>query len=272
MGIYKKEYVFDFFKDNQEEIQRKIQILSKKIIELMTEPNFDELGKLLLECKSIGYSAQGYLEEAGSSGEEHSMLVDIGYARALLDMMQMYLQKLTIQNEIQQIRTKYRDKVLSVLVKSGTLLHKDLASAVGVSASGLTAIIKQMNETAVKMVHIEEVSKFKLYSVTPAAYQYVIQKMPGLAIEIEPRTDRNDLYLRYALEISRMIKCKKEMELEKEYKEKAELFSLCDEMIRDKKGMELEKEYLDRKKVVKLHYWEKDFEKSIRLLDGIACG
>lgn len=209
MRMYKEEYTFSFFKASQDEMQKKTQEFFKKMVELIVEADFNELGKLQQECKQMRYSAQGYMEELKVSTQEKDVLVNIGYTTALLDTIQMYLQKLTIENEMQQIKTKYKNTILSVLARSGTMLHRDLACAIGVSASGLTAIIKQMNATSVQTIHIEEVSKFKLYSITPAAYKYAVHSIPELFSEIETEIVRNELYFDYAMEVKKIIQNRK---------------------------------------------------------------
>ena len=55
------------------------------------------------------------------------------------------------------------------------MFHKDLANAIGVSPSGLNAVIKQMNAYPVKTINIQDVSKYKLYSMTPVAYRYCMK-------------------------------------------------------------------------------------------------
>ena len=86
--------------------------------------------------------------------------------------MQIYLNKVSAQKEIDKIKTKYKDDVLRILMKNRIMFHKDLAGALGVSPSGLNAIIKQMNASSVKLINTDNASKFKLYSLTPVAYQY----------------------------------------------------------------------------------------------------
>lgn len=203
--MYKEEYVFNFFKTNPEEMQKKTQEFSKKVVELLALTDFGELGKLQQECKQMRYSAQGYLEDSKVPGEEKNTLVNIGYTTALLDVIQMYLQKLTIQNEVQQIKTKYKNAILSILARNGTMLHKELACAIGVSASGLTAIIKQMNATSVQMIRIEEVSKFKLYTITPSAYKYVLNTMP----EVKAGNREKEVYSDYEMAVRRILQSRK---------------------------------------------------------------
>ncbi|MCM1087735.1 MAG: hypothetical protein NC419_06230 [Muribaculaceae bacterium] len=220
--MYKDKYAINFFKADQDEMQRKTQELSRKMIELIVAADFSELGNLQQECKQMRYSAQGYLEESEVLAKEKNTLVNIGYVIALLDIIKMYLQKLTIQNEMQQIKTKYKNTILSILARSGTMLHKDLASAIGVSASGLTAIIKQMNATSVQTIHVQEVSKFKLYSITPAAYKYAMYSMPELLPEIESKINRAEMYINYAMEVKKIIQNRKMELMEKESRYRTE--------------------------------------------------
>ncbi|MDE5939273.1 MAG: hypothetical protein K2H37_09355 [Lachnospiraceae bacterium] len=210
--MYKEKYAINFFKADQEEMRRKTQGLSRILVEFIVKAAFGELEKIQQECKQMRYSAQGYLEESNVPPEEKSTLVNIGYVNALLDVEQMYLQKLTIQNEMQQIKTRYKNAILASLVKRGTMLHKDLACAIGVSVSGLTAVIKQMNATSVPTIRVEEVSKYKLYSITPAAYQYVMRCMPGLLPEIETRNREKEVYFDYVM-AARSIKQNRKTEM-----------------------------------------------------------
>ena len=227
--MYKEEYAFSFFKASQDEMQKKTQGLSKRIVELIAEADFSELGNLQQECKHMRYSAQGYLEESKIPDAIRDTLVNVGYTTALLDMIQMYLQKLTIQNEMQQIKTKYRNAVLSILAKNGTMLHKDLACAIGVSASGLTAVIKQMNATAVQTVQVKEVSKFKLYTITPAAYKYALYNIPNLTLDVAAEGLKENVYFNYAMEMRKRMQFK-----EKEMMIKGHAEGIRDVRIQDK--------------------------------------
>lgn len=214
MGEYRERYVFNFFKASQREAQDKIQSLFIKIISLLVEANCREMSTLFQECKSIRYSAQGYLEESQIIKEEKETLVNVGYVNAMLDVMQMYLKDLDAQSAIQQVNTKYRDEILSVLSKRGTMLHGDLASVLGVSASGLNAIIKKMNSTSVKLIRVEEVSKYKLYSVTPIAYHYISANNHELMIKSASVNEsiKREILLKYTIEINKMANERREIE------------------------------------------------------------
>lgn len=178
MGTYQEDYTFNFFSDGSEEIQEKTRRLIRKLMDLMVESDYVEINKLLQASKKMRYSIQGYEEEVDVSKELKAMLKSAGYTTALMDVMQLYVEKLNAQNEILKVKTKYRDTILRILAERGTLLHGDLAKILLVSTSALNAIIKQMNATSVKLINVEEVSKYKLYSITPVAYKYIMKLEP----------------------------------------------------------------------------------------------
>lgn len=168
-----QDYSSNFFTDSPSCVEATSQKLVKKLMDLIVQSDFREVNNLFLSTKVMRYSAQGYLQTSDIPPDVQKILTQIGYTSALMDVMQLYTEKLHYENEIQKIKTGYRDYILSVLAKQGTMLHKDLAASIGVSASGLTAIIKHMNDTSVKLIAIEQISKYKLYSLTPAAFQYI---------------------------------------------------------------------------------------------------
>lgn len=213
MGTYRERYVFNFFKASPKEMQEKARGLARQMVDFLIETNCGEMSLLFEECKSMRYSAQGYLEESKVAKNERETLVQTGYQCALMDVMQMYLEHLNTQYEVQKISTKYRDEVLSVLAKRGTMLHGDLASAIEVSASGLNAVIKRMNATPVKLISVEEVSKYKLYSITPIAYKYITECKPELTVQIEMGNSfEREQLMKYAVEISKMMNKRKSVE------------------------------------------------------------
>lgn len=179
MGKQEREYAFNFFLDPPQKIKQGTQRMIRAMVDHMVDADYVEVGKMLQESKHMRYSIQGYEEATAISGETKAMLVNAGYASAVLDAMQLYAEKMEAQNEILKVNTKYRDTLLRILAKRGTLLHRDLASALGVSPSGLSAIITQMNATSVKLVNVEAISKYTLYSITPVAYKYITKQDQG---------------------------------------------------------------------------------------------
>lgn len=165
----------NFFENGQPDIKSKAARLSRWLTELIVENDFAGINEMYAATKNTRYSAQSYLEEISENGEEKEKVVCAGYIYALIDLMQQYIEKLSTENEIYKVKTQYRDSVLYIIAKKGNILHKDLAAALGVSPSALTAIIKLINGTSVRLINVNEVSKYKIYSLTPAAFQYVMK-------------------------------------------------------------------------------------------------
>lgn len=185
MNTYQENYSSNFMVDEPEKIKEKTQKLVKILAETLTEADFTEIAHLLQETKSMSYSIQGYLESLQLAKREKDMLMHAGYNSALLDMMRLYTVNLYTQEEIKKVTTKHRDMILRILNKRGTLLHKDLAAELLITPNNLTAVIKQMNAISVKLIHVEEFSKFKAYSLTPVARQYIEKRMPNTPIPID---------------------------------------------------------------------------------------
>lgn len=175
------QFVSNFFVDNIATVRSKSQRLMKTFVDLVSEAETDEIAALVEVSKPMRYSIQACIETTKAENESKEILVQAGYNSALIDAMQLYTNQISIQKQIQNIPTQYKDDLLHILKARGTLLHKDLASELGVSPSELTAIIKKMNSTSKKLINIEPVSKFKLYSLTPIANQYIVKHMPDRA-------------------------------------------------------------------------------------------
>ncbi|MCM1038806.1 MAG: hypothetical protein NC434_05730 [Ruminococcus sp.] len=74
---------------------------------------------------------------------------------------------------VMQIKQKYRDSVLLEIYESDRILHAELANRLSVSASGLNAVIKKMNEGPVKTIREIKAGKFKFYTLTKEGTEYV---------------------------------------------------------------------------------------------------
>lgn len=74
---------------------------------------------------------------------------------------------------IYDLKQKYKDAVLFEIYEDENLLHSVLAHRVLVSASGLNAIIKKLNEAQPPPIHINRQGKFTLYSLEEAGKAYV---------------------------------------------------------------------------------------------------
>ncbi len=203
-----KKLTANFFADEAGTREEKIRSAAKSFINLMIESQYEEIITFYKETKPSRYSGQAYFQELKIEEDLKKSIFDIGYNDALLDLMQLYLEKVSSQKEIDGVKTKYKDDILRILMEKRIMFHKDLAGAIGVSASGLTAVIKQMNATSVKLINIDKISKFTLYSLTPAAYQYVqkssVQKIEKKKLKKQKEQKeirsfgKNDFYIEFA--------------------------------------------------------------------------
>lgn len=165
----------NFFADEVKVLEAKIKSIARNLANLIAESDLPEIKVYYQTIKSGRYSGQAYLQETDVKESTRKTIYDIGYMDALLDLAQLYLEKLSEIKEIDGIKTKYKDEILLILMDKRIMFHKDLAGAIGVSPSGLNAVIKQMNASSVRLINVESVSKFKLYSLTPAGYRYCLK-------------------------------------------------------------------------------------------------
>lgn len=83
-----------------------------------------------------------------------------------------------IEQEINQVRSKYGEKILNFLKAERCMYHGDLAAKLEISPSGLNAIIKKMTEGEITLIHVEQVGKFKKYSLPDEVRQYMENENP----------------------------------------------------------------------------------------------
>lgn len=93
---------------------------------------------------------------------------------------------------ILQIKQKYRDQVFMEIHESGRILHAQLANRISVSASGLNAIVKKLNEISVKTIHETKAGKFKFYTLTGECDKYV--KSVILPTVISDKQDEEEVH------------------------------------------------------------------------------
>lgn len=93
---------------------------------------------------------------------------------------------------ILQIKQKYRDQVFMEVYERGRILHAELANHVSVSASGLNAVIKKLNEAPIKPIHETKAGKFKFYTLTEEGNKYV--KFVLLPTMISDKQDEEEVH------------------------------------------------------------------------------
>lgn len=193
------ELISNYFLDDVEFMEKKNKAFLKRLITATIQSDYDELLELDLLADSTRFSGQAYIQNVKRYSKEKQTIYNIGYAIALMDVLHFVENNLHNSNEIEKVRTKYRDALLKILYDRGTVMHKDLAAKLGVSNNNLTAIISRMNSTAVKLVNIQEISKYKIYSLTPVAYQYVqqLRARRGNVTQIE-RQDNEKIEIYYS--------------------------------------------------------------------------
>lgn len=87
--------------------------------------------------------------------------------------------------DVYQVKQKYKDLLLLLLYWAGMLLHAVLADRLGLSASGLNATIKRINDVDRKPVEETRSGKFKYYSLTEEGTKYVQEELLPLFADSE---------------------------------------------------------------------------------------
>jgi hypothetical protein len=99
-----------------------------------------------------------------------------------------------MEQEISQVRTKYCERILNLLEEEGTLYHGDLAKKLSLSPSGLNAIIRKMMEPN-NLIHIDDVGKYKIYSLSDDMKNYFRLKKQAHIVPISDSRERQGLFL-----------------------------------------------------------------------------
>lgn len=189
----KTKIFYNYFIDELENIEIKMKRMAQTIVSFIVESKFDDIKQFWQINRFIRNSGQAYLQEQNIDDRIKRYIYSVGYSDAILDSLQMYIEKISEEREIDRIKTKYKDAIFRILTERRTVFHGDLAKALNVSASALNDIIKHMNASNVQLVKVERISKYTLYSLTPVAYQYYIKNRsqtipPKPTRKIEPES------------------------------------------------------------------------------------
>lgn len=98
-----------------------------------------------------------------------------------------------MEDTIRQVRSKYTEKILGTLEKEGNLYHGDLADKLSLSASGLNAIIRKMQEPEI-LIKIDEIGKYKIYSLSDDMKKYYCLKNENI-LHLRKHSNRHGLFL-----------------------------------------------------------------------------
>lgn len=85
--------------------------------------------------------------------------------------------ELAEKQTIYNLKQKYKDAVLFELFEDEDMLHSVLSHRVLVSASGLNAIIKRLNEADPSPIKMERQGKFTIYSLEDPGKEYVRKEL-----------------------------------------------------------------------------------------------
>lgn len=79
----------------------------------------------------------------------------------------------SIRKQIIGIRSKYCERILELLAEEGELYHGDLSEKLNMSPSGLSVIIKKMQECDPPIIEIMQIGKYKIYTLPPNVKEYI---------------------------------------------------------------------------------------------------
>lgn len=94
-----------------------------------------------------------------------------------------------IKKAVRGIPTKATDKILDYLYAHSECYHGELAKATGLSDSGLSTIIKKIEQCPISLIEISREGKYKVYNLTQEGREYVKSKriIKDLSGNIEPK-------------------------------------------------------------------------------------
>ncbi len=223
MTLQREENV-NFFISSKEEIQEQCRGWMKSFMEAIAGSDFEAVSEIYEKLRAAKYSGQSYLDDLEEEKRDMRQAY-AGYLFAMADSAQLYTRKLQEKREIQNIKTKYRDMIIRTLKEYSVMFHKNLAVILGVSPSELTAVIKLMNPPEIKLINVNHVSKYTIYSLTPVANRY--------AAELCRKDSGRDRLLAYYLYFSTMketVEVQKVPVRQKEDEDSCSVFDFCWEM------------------------------------------
>jgi DNA-binding MarR family transcriptional regulator len=148
--------------------------LEKMIAELFTNSDFEQLNDLLQSTRGMKQVGQQFLKTKDKNDYSEFCYV-IGYVNALINITERLSDNYNRNNDIKNINTKHKDDIIRLLYKNKHFYHNELAEKVGISPSGLTAVIKKINQCRYPVIQVQKNSKFTLYSLTIDGYNYAKQ-------------------------------------------------------------------------------------------------
>lgn len=101
-----------------------------------------------------------------------------------------------IETQIKSVRSKYCEPILNILEEEDNIYHGDLAEKLNLSASGLNAVVKKMQEVTIPLLKIDEIGKYKIYSLSDEVRRYVIRKSDsGIDVKNVEQKPKESLFI-----------------------------------------------------------------------------
>lgn len=170
-----KEYITNFDKSDKKEIESAMRNLSKAFSECLSIGNLEEMEKLFNDCKQMRYSAQAYLEQENCEKIDKDILINIGYARAILDSMQLWIEERKFQDRMRNL-SEIQMRVLFELYKCLMMSQKEISNRFGLDEEKVKDIISDINKENISVIKQEDVVGEEIYTITPRSHRYISKK------------------------------------------------------------------------------------------------
>lgn len=97
-----------------------------------------------------------------------------------------------VRRQIMGIRSKYCEPILELLAKEGELYHGDLSEKLNMSPSGLSVIIKKMQECDPPIIEVMQIGKYKIYTLPQNVKEYMEESLIKRKNEEETKADQEN--------------------------------------------------------------------------------
>lgn len=123
--------------------------------------DLDTINRILKNHKN---SKDDWLQDMELDEDQKSYVS--GYMDCMEEEQKKEVTEEVMQDQINNVRSKYCEPIINALEEEGNLYHGDLADKIGLSPSGLNAIIKKMQESSISLIQTNQIGKYKIYSLS----------------------------------------------------------------------------------------------------------
>lgn len=169
------EYIVNFVNPDKKEIENAMRNLSKAFSKCLSIGNFEDMENLFNNCKQMRYSAQAYLEQENCVELDKDILVNIGYARAILDSMKLWIEERKFQERMENL-SEIKRRILFELYKCVMMSRKEISNRFGIDEEKVNGIISDINKEDISVIKQENVRGKEIYTITPRAHKYISEK------------------------------------------------------------------------------------------------